>query len=77
MCVGHACGMFLHMLAHVRGGKDMETFDHFMRCERYQGSEGGYHYPLLGDNHVPLLVHIGANTYAPTPPYCAWNFGIC
>ena len=32
-------------------GRELETYEHFMRCERYRGMEG----PLVRDQDIPLL----------------------
>ena len=32
-------------------GRELETYEHFMRCERYRGIEG----PLVSDQDIPLL----------------------
>ena len=32
-------------------GRELETYEHFMRCEQYRGMEG----PLVRDQDIPLL----------------------
>ena len=32
-------------------GRELETYEHFLQCERYRGMEG----PLVGDQDIPLL----------------------